>query len=129
MAMFGGGRKPNPAALTYLSEGSEIEGNLRAGGSARIDGRVKGSVVIEGDLEVGSSAHIEGEQIMASNIIVHGQINSQVIASGKLQITKSARVEGDVRAMSLDVEAGAIFVGRSQTGEPRALPQNTKAGS
>jgi len=129
MAMFGGGRKPNPAALTYLSEGSEIEGNLRAVGNARIDGRVKGSVVIEGDLEVGSSAHIEGEQIMASNIIVHGQINSQVIASGKLQITKSARVEGDVRAMSLDVEAGAIFVGRSQTGEPRALPQNTKAGS
>jgi cytoskeletal protein CcmA (bactofilin family) len=129
MAVFGGGRKPNPAALTYVSEGSEIEGSLRAGGSTRIDGRVKGSVVVEGDLEVGSSAQIEGELVKANNILVHGHISAQVIASGKLHITKSARVEGDVRAMSLDVEAGAIFVGRSQTGEPRALPQNTRASS
>ncbi|GIW34530.1 polymer-forming cytoskeletal protein [Meiothermus sp.] len=129
MAVLGGGRKTNPAALTYVSEGSEIEGNLKAGGSARIDGKIKGSIVVEGDLEVGSNAHIEGEQVKANNIIVHGQINAQVIASGKLHITKSARVEGDVRAMSLDVEAGAVFVGRSQTGEPRALPQSTKAGN
>jgi cytoskeletal protein CcmA (bactofilin family) len=129
MAVLGAGRKPNPATLTYLSEGSEIEGNLKTPGNTRIDGRVKGSVVVEGDLEVGSNAHIEGDQVKANNIIVHGQIHAQIIASGKLHITKSARVEGDVRAMSLDVEAGAVFVGRSQTGEPRALPQNTRTGN
>jgi len=129
MAVLGAGRKSNPATLTYLSEGSEIEGNLKTPGNTRIDGRVKGSVVVEGDLEVGSNAHIEGEQVKANNIIVHGQIHAQIIASGKLHITKSARVEGDVRAMSLDVEAGAVFVGRSQTGEPRALPQNTRTGN
>ncbi|RDI95166.1 polymer-forming cytoskeletal protein [Meiothermus sp. QL-1] len=122
------GRKPNPAILTYLSEGSEIEGNLKTSGSARIDGRVKGSVIVEGDLEVGSQAQIEGEQVRANNIIVHGQVMAQIIANGKLHMTKTARVEGDVRAMSLDVEAGAVFVGRSQTGEPRALPQSTRAG-
>lgn len=129
MAVLGGGRKPNPAALTYLGEGSEIEGNLRAPGNTRIDGKIKGSVIVEGDLEIGSNAQIEGDQIKANNIIIHGQVSAQVIALGKLHITKSARVEGDVRAMSLDVEAGAVFVGRSQTGEPRALPQNTKTGS
>ncbi|MCS7058248.1 MAG: polymer-forming cytoskeletal protein [Meiothermus sp.] len=124
-----GGRRPNPAVLTYLSEGSEIEGNLKTSGSARIDGRVKGSVIVEGDLEIGSNAQIEGEQVRAQNIIVHGQVNAQITASGKLHMTKTARVEGDIRAMSLDVEAGAVFVGRSQTGELRALPQGTKPGS
>ncbi|WP_027882889.1 bactofilin family protein [Meiothermus rufus] len=124
-----GGRRPSPATLTYLSEGSEIEGNLKTSGSARIDGKVKGSVVVEGDLEVGPNAQIEGEQVRAHNIIVHGQISAQIVASGKLHITKSARVEGDVRAISLDVEAGAVFIGRSQTGEPRALPQSTRANS
>ncbi|RMH54422.1 MAG: polymer-forming cytoskeletal protein [Deinococcus-Thermus bacterium] len=123
-----GGRRSNPAVLTYLSEGSEIEGNLKTSGSARIDGRVKGSVIVEGDLEIGSNAQIEGEQVRAQNIIVHGQVNAQITASGKLHMTKTARVEGDIRAMSLDVEAGAVFVGRSQTGELRALPQNTKPG-
>ena len=121
-----GGRRSNPAVLTYLSEGSEIEGNLKTSGSARIDGRVKGSVIVEGDLEIGSNAQIEGEQVRAQNIIVHGQVNAQITASGKLHMTKTARVEGDIRAMSL--EAGAVFVGRSQTGELRALPQNTKPG-
>jgi cytoskeletal protein CcmA (bactofilin family) len=129
MAVLGGGRRPNPAALTYLSEGSEIEGRLKTPGNTRIDGRVKGSVVVEGDLEVGSNALIEGDQVRAHNIIVHGQIHAQIIASGKLHMTKSARVEGDVRAMSLDVEAGAVFIGRSQTGEPRALPQSTPSGN
>lgn len=129
MAVLGGGRKSNPTALTYLSEGSEIEGSLKTPGNTRIDGKVKGSVIVEGDLEVGSSAHIEGDQVKANNIIVHGQVNAQVVALGKLHITKSARLEGDVRAMSLDVEAGAVFIGRSQTGEPKALPQNTRSGS
>lgn len=129
MAVLGGGRKPNPTTLTYLGEGSEVEGNLKTPGNTRIDGKVKGSVIVEGDLEVGSNAHIEGDQVKANNIIVHGQVSAQVVALGKLHITKSARVEGDVRAMSLDVEAGAVFVGRSQTGEPRALPQNTRSGS
>lgn len=125
MAVLGGGRKPT-GALTYIGEGSEMEGNLKASGSARIDGKIKGSLIVEGDLEIGPSGLIEGEQVKAQNIIVHGKINAQVMAQGKLQITKSARVEGDVRASSLDVEAGAVFVGRSQTGEPRALPQPTK---
>jgi cytoskeletal protein CcmA (bactofilin family) len=120
------GRKPNQAALTYISEGSEMEGSLRTAGAARVDGKIKGSLVVEGDLEVGVNALIEGEQVKANNIIVHGKINAQVLAGGKLHLTKTARVEGDVRASSLDVESGAVFVGRSQTGEPRALPQNTK---
>ncbi|MBF6596313.1 MAG: polymer-forming cytoskeletal protein [Thermaceae bacterium] len=121
-----GGRKPNPTALTYISEGSELEGTLKTSGSARIDGTIKGSLIVAGDLEIGSNAHIEGEQVKGHSVIVHGQVNAQIIAQGKLHLTKSARVEGDVRAMSLDVEAGAVFVGRSQTGEPKALPQATK---
>ena len=123
--MLGSNRnqRPNTAALTYLSEGSELEGNLKANGNARIDGKVKGSVIVEGDIEIGPSASIEGEQVKGNNILVQGQVNAQVIANGKLHLTKSARLEGDVRAMALDVEAGAVFVGRSQTGEPRALPK------
>jgi cytoskeletal protein CcmA (bactofilin family) len=127
MAVIGGRKPTGTGALTYIGEGSELEGNLKANGSARVDGKIKGSIMVDGDLEIGPNAQIEGEQVKGHNIIVHGKINAQVIAQGKLHLTKSARVEGDVRASSLDVEAGAVFVGRSQTGEPRALPQNTKA--
>lgn len=122
-----GGRKPNPGALTYVSEGSELEGSLKTGGSARIDGKIKGSLIVDGDLEIGPKAYLEGEQVKGHNIIVHGQVNAQIIAQGKLHLTKTARVEGDVQAMSLDVEAGAVFVGRSRTGElNKALPQAAK---
>jgi cytoskeletal protein CcmA (bactofilin family) len=98
---------------------------MRVGGSARVDGRVRGSVIVEGDLEVGPSGHIEGEQVRANNILIHGRISAQVMASGKLVLTKQGQLEGDVRAIALDIEAGAVFVGRSQTGEPKALPKSS----
>ncbi|PZA05792.1 MULTISPECIES: polymer-forming cytoskeletal protein [unclassified Meiothermus] len=116
-------RKSNPAALTYLGEGTELEGVLKARGSVRIDGRVQGTVVVEGDLEVGPKGEIKGELVQAVNIQIHGTVRSQVIAQEKLMLLKTARLEGDVCAKALDIEAGAAFIGHSHTGEPRALPQ------
>ena len=124
MALLGGNRK-TVGVLTYIGEGSDLEGNLRTNGSARVDGRVRGSVIVDGDLEVGPNGHIEGEQVRANNILIHGRISAQVMAGGKLVLTKNGQLEGDVRAISLDIEAGAIFVGRSQTGEPKALPKSS----
>lgn len=117
-------RRSNPAGiLTYLGEGSQIEGQLKAKGQVRIDGIVKGSVEVDGDLEVGPKGLIDGDYVHANNIQVHGQIKAQVQAREKLSLSKTAQLEGDVRARALDIEAGAVFVGRSQTGEPKALPR------
>ena len=105
-----------PSALTYIGAGSEVRGDLRAAGNLRIDGAIFGTVQIDGDLEVSSTGSVEGEQVNARNVLVHGRIKARVQAAEQLRIHGQGRVEGDVTAQSLDIEAGAHFIGYSRTG-------------
>ena len=110
-----------PSALTYIGAGSEVRGDLRAAGNLRIDGSIFGTVQVDGDLEVSSTGAIEGERVSARSVLVHGRIKATVHAAEHLRIHGQGRVEGDVTAQSLDIEAGAHFVGYSRTGaEPAA---------
>lgn len=104
------------SALTYIGAGSEVRGDLRAAGNLRIDGAIFGTVQVDGDLEVSSTGSVEGEQVSARNVLVHGRIKARVQAAEQLRIHGQGRVEGDVIAQSLDIEAGAHFIGYSRTG-------------
>lgn len=112
------GRKQG--AFTYLGPETEVLGDLRAKGPVRIDGLVKGSVYVEGELEVGRTGRIEGERVEAQAIQIHGEVKADLMA-GKVSLSKTARFTGTVRAQALDVEAGAVFIGQSLAGEARAL--------
>jgi cytoskeletal protein CcmA (bactofilin family) len=103
--------KRKPASLTYLSATTEVQGNLNVEGNLRVDGIVHGTVEVRGDLEVAKTGLIEGAELKARNILVRGVIRAQVIAEGRLVLTRTARLEGDVTAQSLDIEAGAHYVG------------------
>lgn len=113
------GRKP-AKALTYLGPEAEVLGDLKAKGQVRIDGLVKGSVYVEGELEVGRTGRVEGEKVEAGSIQIHGEVKADVVA-GRVSLSKTARFTGTVRAQALDVEAGAVFIGQSLAGETRAL--------
>lgn len=114
-----------PTALTYIGAGSEVRGDLRAAGNLRIDGVIFGTVEVDGDLEVSATGAIEGEDVRARSVLVHGRIKARVHAAEHLRIHGQGRVEGDVTAQSLDIEAGAHFVGYSRTGvdTPPEVPQ------
>jgi len=113
--------RKRPSGITYIGSGARIEGDLHAQGGVRVDGSVRGSLYVEGDLEVAPTGRIEGEEVRARNVIINGEVKARVLAEGKLVLTKSGRLEGDVSAKALDIEAGAVFVGRSVTGEVPAL--------
>lgn len=106
----------SPSALTYIGAGSEVRGDLRTAGNLRVDGTVFGTVQVDGDLEVSSTGSVEGESVSARNVLVHGRIKAKVHAAEQLRIHGQGRVEGDVTAQSLDIEAGAHFIGYSRTG-------------
>ncbi len=114
--MFG---KPK-GNLTYLGPEAEVLGDLRAKGQVRIDGRVQGNVVVEGDLEVGPTGVLEGPKVVAQSLTVHGEVRAEVEAQ-KVSLAKTARLLGTVQAQTLEVEAGAVFVGQSLSGKSKAL--------
>nr|WP_022798954.1 polymer-forming cytoskeletal protein [Thermus islandicus] len=107
-------------ALTYLGPESEVLGDLRAKGQVRIDGAVRGSVFVEGELEIGPTGRVEGERVEAEAVQIHGEVRAD-LAAGRVALSKTARLTGTVRARVLEMEAGAIFVGQALAGESRAL--------
>ena len=102
------------AGYTYVEKGTVIKGDLSSSGAMRCDGNINGNVNIKGNLEISSGASIDGESIECDNLILHGSIKANVIAKGKITITKSGKLVGDVKASALDIEAGAVFSGRSE---------------
>jgi cytoskeletal protein CcmA (bactofilin family) len=109
-------------SLTYLSATSEFRGDMNVEGNLRVDGIVHGNVDVRGDVEISQSGLIEGLELRANNIILHGVIKARVIAEGRLTLSRTARLEGDVTAKSLDIEAGAFYVGHIATTDVKALP-------
>jgi cytoskeletal protein CcmA (bactofilin family) len=114
-------RKP-VHSLTYLSATSEFRGDMNVEGNLRVDGIVHGNVDVRGDVEISQSGLVEGLELRANNIILHGVIKARVIAEGRLTLSRTARLEGDVTAKSLDIEAGAFYVGHIATADVKALP-------
>jgi cytoskeletal protein CcmA (bactofilin family) len=115
-------RQKRVSSLTYLSSTSEFQGNLNVDGNLRVDGIVHGTVAVSGDMEISQTGLVEGPELKANNIIVHGVIKAKVVAAGRLTLTRTARLEGDVTANSLDIEAGAFYVGHIATTDVKSLP-------
>lgn len=111
------GRKER--TLTYLGPDTEVLGDMRAKGQVRIDGLVRGSVLVEGELEVGPTGRVEGERVEARSVLIHGEVKAELTAE-KVVLSKTARFTGQLKAQALEVEAGAVFVGQSVAGEHKA---------
>lgn len=117
--MFG---RKQTSSLTYLSATSEFRGDLNVEGNLRVDGIIHGTVQVRGDMEISQTGLVEGPELRANNIILHGVIKAKVVAEGRLTLSRTARLEGDVTANSLDIEAGAFYVGHIATTDIKALP-------
>lgn len=111
-------------AMTFISKGSEVKGDIHAAGNLRVDGTIRGNVRADGDLEVSTSGLIEGKNVSARNIIIHGLVKATLTADNQLRIHSQGEVQGDVTAQALDIESGARFVGYSHTGKTSAEIHN-----
>jgi cytoskeletal protein CcmA (bactofilin family) len=118
-------RRKQTNSLTYLSATSEFQGNLNVEGSLRVEGVIHGNVEVRGDIEVSQTGLIEGPELRAHNIIVYGVIKARIVAEGRLSLSRTARLEGDVTANSLDIEAGAFYVGHIATADVKSLPPHS----
>ena len=125
--------QPSGEPFTYIHQGTTLEGKLTAKGRVRVHGTVRGDVSVVGVLEVAEGGVIEGATIQATEVRIIGAVRANIEAKGKVEIWQKGRLEGDVHAGTLDIEEGAIFIGRSDM-RPQAtvaapLPPEAKPGS
>jgi len=112
---------------SLLSKEVKIEGDIQGNEDLQVDGQLKGSVKLAGDIFVGPTGIIEAD-VEADNVVVQGQITGNVLARKQLQIQSSGKLLGDCIAQTIDIKEGALFEGRSKMIKSSAASAGTKPG-
>ncbi|MGQ9603344.1 MAG: bactofilin family protein [bacterium] len=132
--MFGKEGDQQAAVSSILGSGCKFTGDVDAKGTIRIDGEFQGKVVATEGVIVGKTGIVRGE-IHSTNVAITGTVEGNIIAKRKVELESGAKLIGDVESMSLVIEDGVFFEGKSKMrreGEgfaPRARvakPEETK---
>ena len=107
--MFGFGPKG-----TIIAEGLKIVGSVTAEGLVEVNGQIEGDLHCT-SLIISPKASIWGG-IQAEKIVVNGRVEGPIVG-GEVVLKSRAHVVGDIKHLSLAIENGAYFDGRSVRAE------------
>jgi cytoskeletal protein CcmA (bactofilin family) len=99
-------------STSLLSRNANIEGEIHGNENLKIEGYLKGSIRLNGDIHIGSTGIVEAD-IKAINVIIEGTVTGNVFANEHLEIQSSGKMTGDITARSIDIQEGSTFEGRS----------------
>ncbi len=107
--MAGSKNGQSTSAPTLISKGCVVHGRIESDVFVRIDGHIKGDLIIAEGLIIGEHGIIEGN-IKAREIVVFGTVNGSVTADS-IDIKSSGNILGELHTNSLQVETGATYIG------------------
>jgi cytoskeletal protein CcmA (bactofilin family) len=97
----------------FLAEGTEIKGEIRFRDLLRVDGKVTGKIVSEGELVVGEQGSVEAE-VSVGMLSVSGKVTGTIHAAEKVEIHPKGKVHGDmtIAKPNLVIHEGGVFEGK-----------------
>jgi cytoskeletal protein CcmA (bactofilin family) len=102
----------------------EIKGTIRFAKELMFDGKLDGDITSSGGtLLVGGNGKIHGN-VQANSVIVKGKVNGNITTESRCELHGGAELIGDLKTARLVLEAGAMFVGRSEVN-----PSNISIGA
>ena len=99
-------------STSLLSKNVKIEGEIEGPENFHVEGYIKGSIKLSGDIFVGNTGIVEAD-VEAKNIVIQGEVTGNVLVRKQLEIHPSGKLIGDCSAASIDIKEGAVFEGRS----------------
>ena len=103
---------PSPLSTTVIAKGVSMSGKLNGEGIVQIEGTVDGEIDLTGAVVVKETGLIKGP-VTADTIRVAGCVEGDVVARDHMFLEKTGTLSGDVTTISLVVEDGGRFNGRS----------------
>lgn len=100
-------------STSLVSRPMVVEGEISGDENLHVDGRVKGTIRLSGDLFVGTGGVVEAE-VDARNVIIQGTLTGKVLARRQLEVQPSGRFNGECAAESYEIREGAVFEGVSR---------------
>ena len=105
-------RSSKEAEPTIIGAGAVIEGIVRISGRVQVDGRIEGTLEVDGDVSVGPKGVVNGE-LMGTTLVIGGTATGSVIARNHLHVVSTGVVQGDVRYDTLQVDRGGLIGGNT----------------
>lgn len=109
-----------------LSSDVEIKGKVKFTNDLVVDGLIEGEIISDGSLTVGENARIKAE-IHTRSVVIYGKVHGNINVTDRVELKANAELVGDIKAATLSIEAGAIFVGKSTVGAPSSQPVPAKS--
>lgn len=119
---------PKPSSTSQIAAGSgrnmlssdvEIKGRVKFSNDLVVDGKIDGEIDSDGSLTVGENARVRAE-IRTRSVVIYGKVHGNITVTDRVEIKANAELVGDIKAATLSIEAGAIFVGKSTVGASSA---------
>lgn len=114
--------QPAGGQRNILSNDVHIKGSVKFTNDLLVDGRIEGEISSDGALTVAENAHLKAE-IRTRSVVIYGKVHGNITATDRVEIKASAEMVGDVKAATLSIEPGAVFVGKSEVGAPTSAPK------
>ncbi|HEX7480948.1 MAG TPA: polymer-forming cytoskeletal protein [Polyangiales bacterium] len=122
--MFGS-KASSAAEVTVIGRGAVIEGTIRAQGRIQVDGKVEGSLLVQGQVSVGPTGSVVGE-VVADELVVGGRLEGKVTARTHLHVVSGGSVQGQAHYASLQVDRGGVLHGTTTQGDAEVEAASAK---
>ncbi len=96
-------------ALSIITDGTVIKGNLVMEGELHFDGAIEGNVTAR-RVTLGEHGKVAGI-ITADYVEVYGSVLGEIMARG-VKLGSSAQVNGNITQETITIESGAVLNGR-----------------
>jgi cytoskeletal protein CcmA (bactofilin family) len=106
-----GGDSRHGATPTVIARETRFAGELSGSAGVRVEGHVKGTVVLKAPLDIAAGATVEAE-VQATSVRVAGTVIGNVAVTELAELLAGAVVKGDITAPALHVVEGARLEGR-----------------
>ena len=100
----------NANAISRISAGTVIKGEILSPCDIRIDGTFEGKVQTKGRVVIGEKANVLGD-IICGNIDLWGKVEGNVFVKDTLALKEGCVVNGNLHIKRLSVELGSTFNG------------------
>ena len=100
----------NANAISRISAGTIIKGEILSPCDIRIDGTFEGKIQSKGRVVIGESALIKGD-IICDSIDLWGKVEGNVFVKDTLSLKQGCTVNGNLNVRKLSVELGSTFNG------------------
>ena len=101
---------PVEAALSIVSAGMKITGDVETSGVLKVDGEINGSITGARQVLLGRGGAVRGN-VAAGEVVVGGHVDGSVAATERLELQQTAMITGDIETRSIIVLEGARING------------------